>query len=366
MERKELSDLLGKYCRQPALSGYERKMAELFRQEIRPYCDEVEQDRAGNVIGTIAGTDPEAPKVMVMAHLDNIGFMVKQILPSGLMKLERVGDSADKVLQGAGMVVANDRQEYFPGVIATQSYGANTLKDRATVDPLSSLLLDIGLMSGREVRELGIGVGDPVMYEPNYLPMAANDRVIGTFLEGRCGCTAVTDLAQRLKEDRPKCTVYLVGSVWQKFNFRGGVIAARAKMPEIVICVGPAFSSDTNEMKGTGNVRLGGGPAVSLFNFHGGGTLNGCIPQRELVDLALRTSRESGIPMQRSAGRGMISDTAYIQVEGTGINCIDINIPVRYIHSPAEAADLKDVEAAAGLICGMLQRIDRDYPMDRY
>lgn len=365
MDIKEIKGILKNYCAQPALSGHEERMAKAFSAEIEKYCDEVRIDKLGNVIGTISGTDQSAPSVMVLAHMDNIGFLVQHIYPAGLMRVERVGGVADKVLQGHGVVVGNDKNEYFEGTFATQSYGANTAKDRVTVNPLSELFVDIGVTSDDEVKALGINVGCPVMFDHVFLEMA-NDRVVGSFMDNRAGCTAVTSLAKKLSENRPKCTVHIVGTVWEEFNLRGASIATRTAKTDIAISVNAGMTSDTHETKNTGNVRLGGGPIATLFNFHGRGTLNGCIPQKGLYELAKKVSREKDIPMQRWAGRGVITDTAYVQLEGNGIPSIDINVPLRYAHSPSEVVDLKDIETTACLIFEMINSIDSGYDLNRY
>jgi len=263
------------------------------------------------------------------------------------------------------VMVGNQKNEYFQGTFATQSYGANTAQDRVTVDPLNRLYVDIGVTSDDAIKELGIDVGCPIVYDHAFYEMV-NDRVVGSYMDNRAGCTAVTALAKSLSQSRPKCTVYIVGTVWEEFNLRGAMIASRTAKTDIAICVGPGLTSDTNETRNTGNAKIGGGPIVTLFNFHGRGTLNGCIPQRGLYDLAKAVSKEKGIPIQRGAGRGVITDTAYIQLEGDGVPSIDINVPVRYIHSPSEVVDVKDISSTAGLLFEMLHKIGKNYDLSRY
>ena len=111
---------------------------------------------------------------------------------------------------------------------------------------------------------------------------------------------------------------------------------------------------------------MGGGPGVTLFNFHGKGTLNGNIAHRGLLKLLREAGEETGIPIQRHAARGALSDTAYLQLEGEGIPCIDLGAPDRYSHSPMETVDLGDLEQVGRLVSAALYRLDRDFDLGRY
>jgi putative aminopeptidase FrvX len=111
---------------------------------------------------------------------------------------------------------------------------------------------------------------------------------------------------------------------------------------------------------------LGGGPAVTLFNFHGKGTLNGCVAHAGMFSLLKKSAAEKNIPLQRSAGRGALSDAAYLQLEGEGIPCMDMGCPDRYSHSMLECLSLDDHERTGALLAAFIDNLDNSFNLDRY
>jgi putative aminopeptidase FrvX len=233
-----------------------------------------------------------------------------------------------------------------------------------TVTPYAELGIDVGAASATEVRALGIDIGTPVVYEPRVLRLAGS-RMAATALDDRAGCAIVTEVARALAAGGPHPTVHLVFSVQEEFTLRGAVVAANALRPDIAIQVDLALASDTPEMDGYGEVRLGGGPAISLYSFHGRGTLNGTIPHPALPRLFAATARAAGLPLQRTAHTGVLTDSAYVQVVGDGVACLDVCFPCRYSHSALEVCDLGDLEAAVRLLVAAIRGIDADFSLDR-
>jgi putative aminopeptidase FrvX len=126
------------------------------------------------------------------------------------------------------------------------------------------------------------------------------------------------------------------------------------------------ISGDTPDLKAKYDTRLGAGPAVNHFTFHGRGTLNGTIPHEGLARLAVRAAETLGIPLQHTASFGIITDSAYVQLESTGIATIDLGFPVRYIHSPHEVCDDQDIESLSRLVGALLQDIGPGFRLSRY
>ena len=362
MEKEQVKELLREYMTTPALAGYEKHMAYLFREKIRPYCDEVEIDRIGNVIGTIRGTDPESPAVMISAHMDNIGFFVKMIDDRGFLILERNGSPQEKVIPGCTLVVETDSGEYINGTFCIKPVQLMSESEQYTVTPLSNLYVDIGCDSREEANALGVYVGCPVMYTPSFTELQGG-RCRGTFVDDRGGCAAVTVAAELLGEKRPASTVYVIGTVWEEFNLRGSMIANRTHRAEININVdgaGPTIDPGKEQI-----YEEVCAPGISMFNFHGRGTLNGCIPQEGLVRLAEEVDRDMDLHLFRRASRGGLCDTSYIQLENEGVACIDLCRPSQYGHSYNEVTDVEGVQKTGILLAEMVQRIGRDFPLQR-
>ena len=135
-------------------------------------------------------------------------------------------------------------------------------------------------------------------------------------------------------------------------------MAARTVKPDIAIAIDVGGSADTPDLRGMGEVKCGNGPTISLYNFHGRGTLNGTIPHPAMVRLFEAAAERTGINLQRTAQIGWLTDLSYVQFEGTGVKCVDVGFPGRYAHSPCEFVDMDDLEKLSLLIADVLAYID--------
>lgn len=346
-------------------SGYEKEVAHCFRDKMLPFADAVAIDRVGNVIARFDGTDPSAPGVMAFAHLDQLGFIVRRIEKDGFIQVDRLGGIPEKVLPGLNVRILTRRETFVDGVIGNKSHHASAAEDKYKVDPVTSLFLDIGARSADEVRELGVDIGCPAGYLP-FSQELANDFVSGTSMDDRGGLAALVVAAEKLKARRPKATTHLVGTVWEEFNLRGAMIAARTCKPDITISLDVVLAGDTRDLAGRYEAVCGQGPSLVLYSFHGRGTLNGALPHKGLVDLADRAASEDEIPLQRFASLGILTDTSYAQLEGMGMASVELGYPARYTHTPVEVANIRDIERLGLLLAGMIGRVDGGFPLNRY
>ena len=173
------------------------------------------------------------------------------------------------------------------------------------------------------------------------------------------------DLAARLQNRSTGPTVHLVFTVQEEFNLRGAQVAAQVLQPDIAIQLDLMLATDTPDMADRGDMVLGGGPGMSLYSFHGRGTLNGVIPHPALVDLIETTAKSENIPLQRSAQTGILTDLSYVQLVGQGVASIDLGFPMRYSHSAREVCDLRDLAALTNLLDAALARITPDFNLSR-
>ncbi len=358
-------DVLKKFMLTPALSGYENEMAYNLRDEFSRYSSDVRIDRVGNTIAKFEGSDKKAPTIMIYAHIDQLGFIVRRIDPDGFIQLERLGGIPEKVLPGLNVMISTLQGNYVPGVFGNKSHHVTPPEEKYKVDAISSMYVDIGASSADEVRSLGIEIGCPVVYKP-YFEQLLGTKVAGTSIDNRGGVTALVYIASLLQKETPRSTVYLVGTVWEEYNLRGATLAARACRPDIAIALDVVLTGDTPDLKNRFEVFLGKGPALMMYNFHGRGTLNGTIPHKGLVDLAIRSARQFNIPLQRFAAVGILTDSSYVQLEGNGIAALELGFPARYTHTPTEVCDIKDLEQLAQLIDGMVRGIDESFNLSRF
>lgn len=360
-----LEELLRELMLLRAPSGYEKEMAYRMRGLFTASGGETRIDRAGNVIAKFAGTSADGPVVMVYAHMDQLGFIVRHIEPDGFLRIDRLGGVPVKVLPSLKLSVRTTSGAWLPGVIGAKSHHASTAEEKTKVDPIESLYVDIGARSAAEARGLGIEIGCPCVYEPSFEKLHG-ETVCGTSADNRGGCACLAQIAEDISTNRPAATVYLVACVWEEFNLRGAMLAAREIKPDAAVCLDVVLSGDTPDLEGRFDTAVGGGPAVSMYNFHGRGTLNGCIAHEGLARLADEVAAEDSVALQFFASTGIITDSAYLQFENGGTACVDLGFPVRYTHTPGEVCCLRDIADLGRLACGMLRRIGPGFNFNRY
>lgn len=357
--------LLRTFMLLPAPSGYEKEMAYALKGVLEPLADEVSIDRTGNVLARFAGAGKGLPVVMVYAHMDQLGLIVRNVEPDGYLRLERLGGVPEKVLPGLRLAVRTGDGRFLPAVVGLKSHHMASAEDKYRAEPVQALFADMGAASAGEVRAAGVDVGSPAVYAPSFERLQGT-RVAGTAVDNRGGCACLGLLASMLSKNRPAADVWIVGTVWEEFNLRGAMMAARTVRPDIAFGLDVALSGDTPDLAGRFDVRLGGGPAMLLYSFHGRGTLNGTIPHGGLAALVERAAREEGMPLQRFASTGLLTDSAYLQLEGPGVASVELGFPARYTHSPVEVCDAADVEVLAKLVHAAVSRIDGSFNLNRY
>jgi len=348
----------------PGLAGFEQKVCAYMKDAFEALGLPVEVDTLGNCIAKVEGTDPSAPTVMVFAHMDSLGFLVRKIEDDGFLRIERLGGIPEKTLPSTQIQVQCRDGSMVDGVIGIKAHHVTPPEEKYIVDKYMTLFVDIGATSREEVLALGIHVGSPIVYKPKFVKLLGS-RVLMSHYDNRSGCTALLEVAHYLTENQPDCTTYLVGTVLEEYNLRGAMVASRTVKPDVAICIDGGGGADTPDLKATGEVGMGKGPVMTLYNFHGRGTLNGTIAHPAMVRLVEKTAAENGIPLQYKAYVGGLTDLSYVQLEGTGVKCIDLGFPGRYAHSPCEVVDMTDVDKCAQLVAAVVGSINKNTDFSR-
>ncbi len=347
----------------PGLSGHEDRVRRAIRTRLDATGLETRTDVLGNLMTTLEG-DPALPSVMVFTHMDQLGFVVRRIERDGLIRLERLGGVPERALLSQAVLLCVGEGRDMPGVIGCKSHHATRPEEKGRVPATADLHVDAGFASAAEVEAAGIRIGTPVVYLPRVLDLAGG-RIAGTSVDDRAGCAVLLELARRLVGRSGGPTVHLLFSVQEEFTLKGAMPAARALAPDIAIQIDILLATDTPEMADTGDVTLGGGPGIGLYSFHGRGTLSGVIPHPALVRLMEQAADGAGLPLQRSARVGVLTDLSYVQLLGDGVAPIDVGFPMRYSHSSLEICDPADLEALAALLEAAVGRIDGAFTLER-
>ena len=346
----------------PGLSGHEERVARAIRARLAEIGLAPTTDRLGNVIATLPGA-ADAPTVMLFAHMDQLGFVVRKVEADGTLRVVRLGGVPERALAAQPVLVCA-RGGDLPGVIANKAHHATQPEEKHRVLAAPDLAVDAGFATRAEAEAAGVRIGDPVVYRPQATRLAGG-RIAGTSVDDRAGCAVLLAVAQALAGRDAGPTVHLAFTVQEEFNLRGAVVAAQVLQPDIAIQIDLMLASDTPDMAAQGDMRLGGGPGMSLYSFHGRGTLNGVIPHPALAALMEATAQAEGLPLQRAATVGVLTDLSYVQTVGRGVASVDMGFPMRYSHSANELCDPADLEALTRLLVAALARIGPGFRLDR-
>lgn len=345
----------------PGLSGHEDRVRRNIRKRLVDIGVQSKTDRLGNLVAHFPG---EGPSVMLFAHMDQLGFIVRRIEADGLIRLERLGGVPERALAAQEVLICVGEGRDVAGVIANKSHHATTPDEKYRVVPYPELYVDVGMASAQEIEAAGIRIGTPVVYAPQAVALG-DDRIMGTSVDDRAACAVLLEMARLLKDRTAGPPVHLAFTVLEEFNLRGAQPLAQALQPDIAIQLDLMLATDTPDMAARGDMVLGGGPGMSLYSFHGRGTLNGVIPHPAMVALFEQAAADKAIPLQRSAQVGVLTDLSYVQLVGQGVASIDMGFPMRYSHSAREVCDLNDLVALTKLLDAGLSRISPNFSLNR-
>lgn len=345
----------------PGLSGHEDRVRRAIRSRLEDIGVTSQTDVLGNLWASFEGA---GPSVMLFTHMDQLGFVIRRIEADGLLRLERLGGVPERALAAQEVLICLDEGRDLPGVIANKSHHATVPEEKYKVVPYAGLFVDAGFTSAADAEAAGIRIGTPVVYAPRALELT-DGRIAGTSVDDRAGCAVLLDVAASLAGRSNGPPVHLCFTVQEEFNLRGAQPLAQRLQPDMAIQIDLMLATDTPDMAARGDMVLGQGPGMSLYSFHGRGTLNGVIPHPAMVHLIETAAGTAQIPLQRSAQTGILTDLSYVQLVGDGVASIDLGFPMRYSHSARELCDLEDLKQLSQLLQASLAQITPDFSLNR-
>ena len=320
-------------------SGFEFEQAKVYRDYLKPFAHDIRTDVLGN---TVARLNPDAKfQFMLSGHYDEIGFQVVSIMPQGLVSFRPVGGIDPLTLPGAGVEILTEKG-HIPGVIGRKPIHLQTPDERKAVPKIEDLWIDIGA-ADREAAEKLVQVGDPVAFSRNF-EMLSDTCIHSKSLDDKIGAFVIAEAFRQLSKRRIKVGVACVGTVQEELGLRGAITGAFGVNPDAAIAVDVGFATDVPGIKPEllGDIKLGAGAELQ----------RNADNNPPLLNRILKAAAKNRIPYQMTTGHRATggTDTAAIQMTRGGVATALISIPNRYMHTPAEICDLRDVESAIDLI----------------
>ena len=339
--------LLEKLCNAVAVSGDEGEVRKLVLEEVKPLADEVKVDALGNVLATKRGTGGNRPRVMLDAHMDEIGFMIVADDGEGLFQFETVGGIDTRHLLGKQVLVGKD---HLPGVIGVKPIHLLEADEYTRKVSLDSLRIDLGPGGKAKIGERATFATKFQRVGPSILSKAIDDRI------------GVGILIELLKHAPANVDLGLAFSVQEESGLRGAKVAAHFFDPDLAFAIDSTPAHDLPTHDGGENIsyntRLGLGPAIYITD---GSTLH----DPRLVRFLQETAEEAGIPYQFRQPGGGGTDSGAIQRTRSGIPTVSVSVPHRYTHSPISISRVDDWKNTLNLIHAALGRVTKSLVADR-
>jgi putative aminopeptidase FrvX len=332
----------------PSPSGFEQPAQQVVREEIQQFADEVRTDVMGNVI---AALNPAGkPRVMLTAHCDELGFLIRYIDERGFLYFSPIGGFDPSTLPGERVHVHTPSGP-LPGVLGRKPIHLMEAKEREQAPDLAEMWIDIGVANRAEAQEL-VPLGC-VATRAHQLERLRGDLVVSRGMDNKSSILAIVEALRILHEQRAqlKAGVFLVTSVQEEIGGQGAALAAHGIDPQIALTVDVTFASDhpqTAEVE-LGDVKLGGGPTITT----------GASVSPRVFQLLTETAKAAGMAYQLDLQAGHThTDNDSVRLTRAGVATGLLNLPCRYMHSSSEVVSLKDIEQTGELMARFVLALD--------
>lgn len=345
----QLNELLQRLSEAHGPPGYEDEVRRLIVAEAKRHADKIDTDSLGNVFAEIRGTQRE-PRIMVSAHMDEVGLVVTYVVDSGYLRFDAIGSVDPRILPG--QLVALLAKEPRLGVIGTKPPHILTPEDSGKQTDIRGLYIDIGLASREKAQEIGIDVGTTGTFDAPFRHMGTSSLVVGKALDNRAGCTAALMLMESLAKKPPSATVVFAFTVQEEVGFRGASVAANRIGPDVALVFETAVAADHPDIRLEDRILvIGGGPAVRVLD-------STMITQRPMLDFIRRTAENEEIPYQLQVNLRGGTDAGRIHISGQGVPTGVLSTPCRYIHTPSAMLSLEDLGNLMKLAEGVIRDVN--------
>ena len=341
-----MDNLLKELLLAPGISGYEESIAQIMKRELEKTCDSVRIDNFGNVI---AKKGKGSKKIMIAAHMDEIGLAVKYINNEGFIYFIKVGGIADMVLPGQRVVIKSNKGDIC-GIIGTKPPHLQSPEEKNKVMTHDNMFIDIGCSSKQEVLEK-VEIGDQIIFEPN-AGVLNKDVYYGKAIDNRAGCYAMIKVMEKLSS--LDAEVYAVATAQEEVGLKGARTSSFAINPDFALILDTAVAGDVPGIEDkVSSLRLGEGIAITIIEASGRGT----IVNNKVRKLMIDTAKENNIKHQVDVIDGGMTDGAVVYMNREGILTGILSIPTRYLHASSSVFNIKDLESAVELSVKVISKI---------
>jgi len=332
-------------------SGFEGPVRVIMRRELAPLVHHLETDGLGSLIGVLRGPS-DAPRVMMAAHMDEVGMLVKHITPEGFVRFQTLGGWLDQGLLNQRFLILT-RKGGVQGITGLKTPHVMSAEERSRLLPRDQMFLDVGADSRQDAEErLGIRPGDPIAPDSKFAVLNDGRLYLAKAWDDRVGLAVMIEVMRRLKQHPPPNTIYAVPTVQEEIGLRGAHTSSHKVQPDIGISIEVGVAADYPGISAAeAQERLGAGPGIFLHD-------SSMLPNLKLRDLVADLAGELRLPIQFAVLSGYSQDAAEMQRAYGGAPSVNITVPTRYLHNHNGLVSRNDFDRAVDLVTELVRRLD--------
>lgn len=343
--QKLLEDLTNAH----GIPGFEEEVTKVMVRHLEA-ADELTYDKLGSIIARKKGS-ADSPRIMIAGHLDEIGFMVKDITDDGYIKFFPLGGWWGHVALAQRVIIKTAKKDLI-GVIGSKPPHILKDEERKKVMELDDMYIDVGVNAKTDVKKLGIRPGDAIVPDAQFTVMNDPKMLLNKAFDNRIGVAAAVEVINKLKGKKHPNTVYGVGTVQEEVGLRGANTAAWSVDPDIAFVADVSLADDGPGAGKNQAGKLGTGPSIAVLD----GTM---IPHRKLRDFVIATAEEAHIPYHLMAITRGGTDGGRIHISRAGVPCIYMGVATRYIHSHTSIIHRDDFDNLVKLLLAVIKKLDK-------
>jgi endoglucanase len=332
----------------PGPPGFEEPIRKVLVDLMKPLASSLTFDGLGSIIATQGAS---GPRVMVDAHMDELGGMIRRVTPRGLLTMQMLGGWLDQALVDQRWLIIGAKGP-IRAVTGIRDAHVVPPDERTRVYTRDTLLLDVGAANEAEVAAMGIAPGDPVVPDSPFTVLNGTNNYLAKAWDDRVGCGVVIEAMRRLSSLPHANQLLWTITTQEEVGLRGAEAAAAVVKPDVAIAIEGGITGDVYPGRPEETqARLGGGPGVFLFD-------SSALPNRRLTQLLKQTAADKQIPLQADLVQGYGDDSAEIQRSNGGVPTVNLVVPIRYTHSHNGVMNRRDFDQMVELLVAVLQKLD--------
>lgn len=340
-----LKDFIREMVETPGLSGYESGVSKVIEKYFKSYSDDIRRDKLGNLVAYKKGRAGETKKIMLAAHMDEIGLMVKKIDEKGFIQFTTIGGVDQRTLLTQDVIIHGERDLF--GIIGNKPPHILDEEEKKKAVKIEDMLIDVGLPK-EEVEKL-ISVGNPISIRRKMISLQ-NDVISAKALDDRAGVAVMYECLKELDKMNHDCDVYAVSTVQEEVGLRGAKTSTYEIFPDIGIAIDVGFGF-TPELSKDDTSELGKGPAIAFgANIH-----------PKVYEGLTKVAKEYNLPYQEEVYPARTGTDAWtMQITQSGVATGLLSIPLRYMHTSVETVDINDIKYAGKLLANFIVSLNHE------